>query len=166
MGKKYTKSGSVKLQTKSWGTLEIDIEEIITFPRGIPGFEDVRRFAIFENREIHPFKWLICVDQPDLGFVIISPHLLDSDYNPKLYESDLQELQVAPTDRLTLFAIVTLTPDPLKSTANLQGPLLINLSKKTGKQIVVVDEEYSVKYPILHTDRKNKTKKECAAVEY
>lgn len=154
------------LETKRWGTLEINKNDILHFERGIPGFEGMMRFAIFESEEIQPFKWLINTENPDLGFVIVPPHVFYPNYNPKLYESDLEELRVAQNNNLALFVIVTLTPNPLKSTANLQGPLLINLTKRLGKQIIIVEEEYSVKHPILAASKIKEKKIEPVVVDY
>ena len=154
------------LETKRWGTLDIDNNDILYFERGIPGFKGIFRFAIFESEEIQPFKWLISTENPDVGFVIVPPHLFYPNYNPKLYESDLDELKVEKSNNLALFVIVTLTSNPLNSTANLQGPLLINLTKRYGKQIVVVDEEYSIKYPILAASKIKAKKREPVELEY
>jgi len=150
---------TIVLHSRRYGELKVDLNEVIHFPRGIPGFERYKRYALFESEEIQPFQWLICVDNEELGFVIIPPHYFAPDYNPRLYESDLQELAVEPEDKLAIFAIVTLAPNPTESTANLQGPLVININKKLGKQVVIVDEEYSVKYPII---QKKKEKKQVA----
>jgi flagellar assembly factor FliW len=140
------------IQSKQWGRLEIDEDEIICFHRGIPGFDHLHKFAIFDSEDMKPFQWLISLEESNLGFVIVPPQIICPSYQPKLFESDLIELNVDQEDQLALFVIVTLATDPTKSTANLQGPLLINLNKRTGKQIVVVDEKYSVKYPILRSE--------------
>ncbi len=137
------------LETARWGGLEINPDEIIHFPRGIPGFESCKQFAVFDADDIKPFQWFICLDNPDIGFVIIDPILFCEDYNPKLYAGDLEDVAFSKSDQLGFYTLVTIADDPKKSTANLQGPLLINLTKKMGKQIVVVDERYSVKYRIL-----------------
>ena len=142
------------LHSKRYGELQVDLDEVIHFPRGIPGFERFKRYALFKSDEIEPFQWLISIDQEELGFVIIPPHYFAPDYNPKLYESDLQELAVEPQDKLAIFAIVTLAQNPTESTANLQGPLIINVDKKLGKQVVIVDEDYSVKHPIVQKKEK------------
>jgi len=137
------------LDTARWGVLEINPDEVIRFPRGIPGFESCKQFAIFDMDDIKPFQWLICLDNPDIGFVIINPLLFCPDYKPKPYDSDLTDIAFTKSDQLVFYTIVTIEDDPKMSTANLQGPLVINLTKKIGKQIVVVDERYSVKYRIL-----------------
>ena len=47
------------------------------------------------------------------------------------------------------FVIVTIPEDPSKMTANLQGPVIINIEKKLGKQAISINEKYDVKYPML-----------------
>ena len=154
------------LETKRWGTLDIDNNDVLFFERGIPGFEGMSHFAIFESKDIQPFKWLISTENPDIGFVIVPPHLFHPNYNPKLYETDLEELKVDQSNNLALFVIITLTNNPLDSTANLQGPLLINLTKRIGKQIIVVDEEYSIKFPILAASKIKAKKREPVEVAF
>lgn len=146
-----TTENLILLETKRWGRLEIEEDEIISFKSGIPGFEHLQKYAIFDSDEMAPFKWMISMDDPDVSFVIITPQLLCPDFQPKLFVTDLADLDVDSDDELILFAIITLTPNPLDSTANLQGPLLINKNKKTGKQIVVTDDQYILKYPILNS---------------
>lgn len=143
------KSNNYFLETARWGVLEINPNETIHFPKGIPGFESCRQFAIFDADDTKPFQWLIDLDNPQTAFVIINPLLFRPDYKPKLFDNDLMEVGYTESDQLAFYAIVTIDDDPKKSTANLQGPLLINLTKKIGKQIVVVDERYSVKYRII-----------------
>ena len=47
------------LQTKYFGELEIKESDIYIFQRGIPGFEEVRKFVLIDNEEEgSPFKWL------------------------------------------------------------------------------------------------------------
>jgi flagellar assembly factor FliW len=153
----------IVLETRRWGKLEVDLNEVIAFPKGIPGFEAFKRYALFTSEEIQPFQWLICIDEPDLGFVVVPPEAFYPDYNPKLFEADLKELQTDPDDKLALLAIVTLARNPVESTANLQGPLLINLTKKIGKQVVVADDRYSVKHPIVRPQGAKREKKEVQA---
>ena len=63
----------MKLQTKL-GALEIETEDIITFPRGILGFSDYRQYVIVEQTE-GVFNFLQSVDEPSLAFVIMIPEL-------------------------------------------------------------------------------------------
>ncbi|MEE9170189.1 MAG: flagellar assembly protein FliW [bacterium] len=146
-------SGKIKVKTRRWGEIEIDRDELVVFERGIPGFERSSQYALLQSEDTLPFYWLIGIEDPDLAFVLIDPQLFMPEYKPKLYESDLLELRTEGQDNLVLVAIVTVAADPSRSTANLQGPLLINTSKKLGKQIIVANEEFSTRHPIIKTDR-------------
>ena len=51
--------GKKVLNTKRWGKLEIDLDEEISFERGIPGFEENKRFVLLDSDDIKPFYWLV-----------------------------------------------------------------------------------------------------------
>lgn len=127
-------------------------KDIITFPSGIPGFEKNNEFVIVSIPEYAPFEWLVCIDGTRLRFAIINPLLFAADYNPKLVKEQLSDLQVEKPEDIVLYSIVTIRDNPLESTANLTGPVLINKTRKIGKQIIVDDARYSTQEPIL---RKN-----------
>ena len=123
--------------------------EIIHFDKGIPGFERVKRFIITTRPEHEPFHWLISVDEPATRFVLVNPLLFKEDYDPKFTRSHLADLDIQDKKELLLYVIVTLNPDMTKSTANMLGPILINIRIRRGKQIVFDDNRYSLKEPII-----------------
>lgn len=153
MSEVSVRSETINVETERWGKLKIDLDEVIDFESGIPGFESVKQFALLKSPDIQPFLWLLSIDEPELGFVLLDPQDIMPDYEPRIYETDLLELNTGSQDKLAMFVIVTLNSNPVNSTVNLQGPILINTTKKTGKQIVVVDEEFSTKHPIMSNDK-------------
>ena len=126
--------------------------DIITFPAGIPGFENRKQFVVVSIPQLAPFEWLVCVDGTHLRFAIINPLLFSPDYAPKLNSERLAELSVDDPKDLALYSIVTIKENPIDSTANLAGPVFINKIKKIGKQIIIDDDRYSTQEPIV---RKN-----------
>jgi flagellar assembly factor FliW len=126
--------------------------DIISFPAGIPGFEERKKFVIAEIAEYAPFEWLVCVDGSRLRFAVINPLLFRADYAPNISKSELEELSIKKPEDILLYTIVTIAENPLKSTANLIGPVMINKTKRLGKQVIIEDERYSTQEPIL---RKN-----------
>ena len=50
---------------------------------------------------------------------------------------------------LLLYVIVTLKQPLSESTANLMGPLFINIRERVGKQILIENDAYSLREPIL-----------------
>jgi flagellar assembly factor FliW len=127
-------------------------KDIISFPSGIPGFEERKKFVLAEIPEYAPFEWLVCVDGTKLRFAVINPLLFRGDYDPNMSKDHLADLQVAKPEDLLLYVIVTIRDNPLESTANLVGPVLINRLKRLGKQVIIDDDRYTTQETIL---RKN-----------
>ena len=49
-----------------------------------------------------------------------------------------------------LYTIVTIPQgEPEMMTANLQGPILINLATREAKQILLVSDDYPIRYPLF-----------------
>lgn len=123
--------------------------DIINFPSGIPGFENNKQFVIVSIPEYAPFEWLVCVDGSKLRFAIINPLLFIPDYDPNIIKEQIEELGIDNPEDLLLYVIVTIRENPIDSTANLVGPILINKVKKTGKQIIIDTDQYTTREPIL-----------------
>jgi len=143
------KSKDVVITSPRWGKLKFTRECVIEFPHGLLGFEEHKRFGLFAVEDQKPFLWLISLEQPELAFVIIDPRHFQPDYDPKISPADLSELRAEDPKELNLYAIVTLSKDPTKTTANLSGPLVVNPRQRLGKQIVLLEPEYPIKFKIL-----------------
>jgi flagellar assembly factor FliW len=124
-------------------------DQVIRFPAGIPGFESARQFIILSVPQYEPFHWLECVDGLPVRFAIINPMNFRPDYQPRLRRSDLSALNIIDPKDLLMYVIVTLRQPLSLSTANLMGPLFINLKERVGRQILIEDEAYSLREPIL-----------------
>jgi flagellar assembly factor FliW len=124
-------------------------EDIINFPGGIPGFEKSREYVLVSIPEYAPFEWLVCIDGSRLRFAVINPLLFVPDYTPVMVKEQLEDLAIEKADDILLYTIVTIRENPLESTANLIGPIVINKARRIGKQIIVDDERYTTQEPIL-----------------
>jgi flagellar assembly factor FliW len=127
-------------------------EDVITFSDGIPGFENHTRFVIVPMPQCEPFSWLACVDGVHLRFAIINPLIFIPDYSPKLSKEQLAELNIDELQDLVLYAIVTIGKNPVESTVNLAGPIIINKSARLGKQVLIEDNRYSTQDPIFRKE--------------
>ena len=124
-------------------------EDIITFPSGIPGYEKNKSFVLVSIPDYMPFEWLVCVDGSPLRFAVINPLMFKPDYAPKIQKEQLEEMGFVKPEDVLLFVIVTINENPLESTANLVGPILINKARRIGKQVIVEDDHYTTQEPIL-----------------
>ena len=52
-----------------------------------------------------------------------------------------------------IYSIITIGAKPEEVTANLRAPLIINKKEKMGKQCILAEDTYSLKYPVLKNDK-------------
>ena len=136
-----------------FGEQEVTRDKLIEFPDGIPGFEIHKAFALFVDPENEPFQWLLSTDNDRLGFVVVNPMLIWPEYDPKMSREDLTSLEVQDTEKMLLYSIVTLADDPMAVTANLSGPILVNMANRKARQLALLDDRYTTKHKIIETLR-------------
>jgi flagellar assembly factor FliW len=124
-------------------------EDIITFPSGIPGFDKNKSFVLVSIPDYAPFEWLVCVDGSPLRFAVINPLMFRPDYAPQVQKEQLDEMGIEQPEDVLLYVIVTINENPLESTANLVGPIIINKKKRIGKQVIVEDDRYTTQELVL-----------------
>lgn len=124
-------------------------EDVIRFPSGIPGFEGAREFVVFTRPEHEPFHWLVGISGPRVQFVLINPLQFRPEYDPIIPSSELRDLDVRDPKELLLYTIVTVHSNMRLSTANMAGPLFVNIRTRIGKQILVDDPRWTTSERIL-----------------
>ena len=127
-------------------------EKVIELPDGLPGFEQFKLFALFEDPNSEPFQWFLSTENSELGFVVINPLYIWQDYDPKINREDLKSLEITDTKEILIYSIVTLSDDPALVTANLSGPILINTSNRKARQLALLDDRYTTKHKILDAE--------------
>ena len=140
----------VNRQTTRFGAIDVAEDLIITLPEGIIGFEDCTRYVVLHVDAKSPFRWLQSLDDGAVAFPIIDPWEFKGDYDPAIADADADQLGLTMDSPKLVFAIVTVPrTNPRDMTANLLGPLVINPLTRTGKQVIVTDEQYTVKHSIM-----------------
>jgi flagellar assembly factor FliW len=140
----------MQLQTKHFGIIDVDEKDIMVFPSGIPGFEDVKKFTLLGRENVdYPFFWLQSIDKPGLAFVVTDPFSVCPDYFVDADDEETQDLQIKDADKVLTLAIVTVPENVKNITVNLKAPVLINLQNNLAKQIIMKNETFPVKYYIM-----------------
>ncbi len=130
------------------GTLTVPDAQVFGFDQGVLGFPDARGFALVPARSEGLF-WLQSTDFRALTFLVADPFALVDEYVVELGASDLGDLLPERPSDLLVFSILTLPHTPEESaTANLQGPLALNLAQRRGRQIVLQDSPWGVRWPV------------------
>jgi len=139
----------MRIKTSRFGEVTVDDSAAISFPEGLVGFPDVRRFVIFDGPEGTPFKWLQSADHPELAFVICDPLLFKSDYRVSVLAAELADLCIDRLEDAVVCVILSIPADPWRMTANLLGPLVFNAERRLGKQLVLSGTEHTTKHPVF-----------------
>lgn len=139
----------MKIETKYLGDQEINKDKIIQFENGLPAFETEKEFIVLPFGEGTPFYILQSVKTKDVAFVIVNPFDFFQDYQAKLSDATIEQLNIESQEDVALFTILTVQEPFSKTTANLQGPLVINSKKQKGKQIFLNDAQYGLKHFIF-----------------
>ena len=138
------------MQTPRFGKVEIDDSQVLTLPSGLLGFSNERHFVLLNDEEPEsPFQWLHSMDTPDLAFVVMAPTYAYSDYHINLNEDHLRKLEAESADQIEVRCILTMARELSNITINLQGPILLNLEKRIGMQLVIPDGKYNTRHPLF-----------------
>ena len=145
------------IETKHFGTLEVAEDKVITFPQGLFAFEEKKRYVLLENQDReNPLWWLQSLDDSNLAFVLINPFLFKPDYEFELSAEDVEDLGLVNPQEAAVFCLVVIPRDVKKMTANLLAPLVINAQLKKGKQIVLLQKNYTTKHLVWEEMQKAK----------
>lgn len=140
----------MRIETREWGTLDVDESDVVHFPEGLLGFEELRRFVLVDDEEFRPFVWFLSIDNPEVGFAVAEPHYFSTTpYDISLSPADDGLLQLAEGDSIALFVVVSIGDHGREITGNLKGPIVFNTRNRLAKQLVVYGSAYSVRQPLL-----------------
>lgn len=139
----------MKIITKFLGEIEIVEQDILTFEHGLLGLENEKKFVLLPIDADLPLAILQSVDNAEIGFVVGYPFAFKKDYSFDISEDDRVQLQIEKEKEVLTYSIVTMKDTFQDSTINLLAPLIINIDKKCGKQIVLQDNKsYPLRFPM------------------
>lgn len=118
------------------------------FPSGLLGFPSCKDFTL-AAAEIPGFYWLQASGSGPLAFLMVDPFRLLDDFFVDLPDTDLVHLETKNAPELGVMAIVTLPANSdVNPTANLQGIVALNFKRKIGRQVIIQDSPYGVRWPL------------------
>lgn len=139
----------MKLNTKYHGVKEYKKEDIITFNKGLPGFENLRKFILFGVEDNDIFSILHSIEDETTGLIVVSPFSVDKNYEFNLEEEIVSYLKINNPSQVLVLNTVTLNSSIDNITVNLKAPIVINTELKLGEQVILDNEKYQVKHPLF-----------------
>lgn len=144
----------MNINTSRFGELDVADDAVISMPDGMLGFSEIKRYVLIQHRDGSPFLWYQAVDEPNLAFVVVDAFTFFPDYEVVMSSEDVEVLKCTKPGDLAVFLVVVIPDNPEDMTANLRGPLVVNVDNKIARQVVLTDEKYSPHHSIMEEIRK------------
>jgi flagellar assembly factor FliW len=138
---------SIVVASDVLGPLTVARAELLHFPHGLYGFPECRSWVLIPtNRE--GLFWLQSADHSPLAFLLVDPFTHFPGYAVDLSPSDLVRVGTTEPSEIVVLAVVTVgSRDGGPPTANLQGPVVLNMRARHGFQLVLSVEGRGVREP-------------------
>ena len=137
---------TVEVVTSRFGKIKVPEESIFFFPRGLIGFEHLKRYARLDSTKGPSIQWLQALDDPERAFLVSAPttylpsfelKILESDASPALNLKGLETLTILHVDR-----------DNRCLHVHVQAPLLLDPKTRKGVQVVTDADNATVSIPL------------------
>jgi len=129
----------------------------LSFVRPIPGFTDLRRFALVrldtaEDTPVvdggSPLYELRSLERTDVRFMMAVPGIYFSDYEIELDDQECEDLGLIDSADALVLVMLTVGRDAASTTANLLAPIVINARTRAAAQVILTGSDWPVRAPI------------------
>lgn len=127
----------------------VEKKQLIQFDFGLPGFEELKKYAIIEMEEYSPFLLLHSIEDQSIAMIILKSDIIDVDNKYKVPDSKFENLKNQGENEIGIFFILKINESKKQITANVKAPVLINFVNQKGSQVIIDDDKLSMDLPIL-----------------
>ena len=143
-------------ETRNFGSITYQTETALELPRGLPAFENCRRFLALTLPEREPLVFLQSLDDSELCFITVPVQVVDRDYRLRMASEDLELIGLptgaAPRIGDQVLCLTVLSMREEGPTANLLAPVVVNLRNRRAVQSVAPESTYSHQHPLMPTE--------------
>jgi flagellar assembly factor FliW len=112
------------LESPRFGTLTIEPDEVLEFPRGLIGLGG-RRYTLLDRNPGTGFQWLHSLDDPAIALPVIDPRGFFHNFALALSEDEQERVGAGDLDQAQLYVTVRTAPDPADVVVNLRAPIVV-----------------------------------------
>jgi flagellar assembly factor FliW len=127
------------IDSSRFGQVTIEPEDVLLFSRGLFAFENHRHWVLLADGDEGSVAWLQSIQDPEVALALVSPRLFIPDYRVSIGRNQLTPLELAALDQA--FVLNVLNRNQGQLTINLKAPVIINLDRRIGRQVVTNDEQ-------------------------
>ena len=124
----------MKIDTIRFGCVEIEPDDLLHFPSGLFGLEDCRHWVLLADAENDALGWLQSSSRPEIALAVVCPRRFVPDYQVRISRGELAPLELTEIRQAQVLTIVGKNEQGF--TLNLKAPLVINLLRRLGRQVI------------------------------
>jgi flagellar assembly factor FliW len=130
---------SLTVESTRFGTLEIEADAVLSFPRGLIGLGG-SRYALLSTDADSPFSWLHSVEDPDVALPVTRPWEFFPDYEVVLSDDEAASLGLQGDAPADVWLTVRATERVEDFTVNLRAPIVIAPGAAGDEAYQVINE--------------------------
>lgn len=140
-------------ETPRFGVIEYLDDDVVSFREGLVGLPDLQRFLLLQHKPGSPFRWLQSLDRAEVALLVVDPVEFVNGYEPEMPATAAVALGLDDETPRLVYTVVTIPSGrPQGMTLNLAGPIVVNAETRNARQVVLEDEAYPVKFPVMETE--------------
>lgn len=141
---------NVEVVTSRFGTIQVAPERIFFFPRGLIGFEHLKRYARLDSKKGRVIQWLQALEDPETAFLVSEPRTYLPSFELKIGKSDASQALVEGVDPEKLETLTILHVDRAQNLLHIhvQAPLLLDPVSRRGVQVLTDAASPTVTVPL------------------
>lgn len=124
----------MEIHSTRFGPLEIDPQDLLRFPAGLMGLEECRDWLLLDDAQNDAVAWLQSAQRPEVAVAVVSPRRFVPDYRIRVARPEIEPLGLDDVRVAEVLVVVGRTDRAV--TLNLKAPLLVNLARRVGRQVV------------------------------
>lgn len=128
----------MRIDTTRFGKRTLNEDQLLLFPQGLIGMETLRQWTLLPDPENPAVAWLQSVSRGDRALALVSPRAFMPTYKVRVGQRDLTPLNLRPGDHT--YVLSTLSGHVGNLTTNLRAPIIVNLTRRLGCQVVTNDD--------------------------
>ncbi len=136
----------MSLDSTRFGTLEVEDDAVLAFPRGLIGLGGTR-YALVAPSPDDLIVWLHSLEDPDLAVPVADPWAFFPEYEVVLGDEEAARIGVASPDEARVLVTVRVGPTAQECFANLRAPIL--LARGTGHQVINEADDAPLRAPLV-----------------
>ncbi len=122
------------IDTTRFGPVRIESDDLLRFPEGVLGLPGCRDWVLLADLQNEALAWLQSVDSPEIALGVVNPRRFVPSYQMRVARRELEPLQLEGLEEVEVLVVLGRAGPSI--TLNLKAPLVLNLQRRVGRQVV------------------------------